>query len=140
MAQGFELQALLERAQDSAMYRLMNQQVVSAADGHATLTCMPEPKFENLMGRMHGGLVACLIDSALGVAVLTKVQAGLAFGTIDLNVKFVRGIMADTGLITATAKVLHAGRSTLTAEAQVADASGKLYAHGSGTFLVYPKQ
>jgi acyl-coenzyme A thioesterase PaaI-like protein len=27
----------------------------------------------------------------------------------------------------------------LTAEAKVTDAAGKLYAHGTGTFLVYPK-
>jgi acyl-CoA thioesterase len=135
-----DLQALLQSAEASAMYKLMNQHIVSAGDGRATLTCMPEPKFENLMGRMHGGFVASLIDSTLGVAILTKVEPGLAFGTIDLNVKFVRAIERTTGLLTAKANVLHAGRTMLTAMAEVADASGKLYAHGSGTFLVYPKQ
>jgi acyl-CoA thioesterase len=35
---------------------------------------------------------------------------------------------------------VHAGRTMFTAEAKVADKAGKLYAHGSGTFLVYPKQ
>jgi acyl-CoA thioesterase len=34
--------------------------------------------------------------------------------------------------------VLHAGRTMLTAEAKVTDLAGKLYAHGTGTFLVYP--
>jgi uncharacterized protein (TIGR00369 family) len=134
------LSQLLEKAQDSAMYKLMNQKVISAGDGAATLECVPETKFENFMGRMHGGFVAALIDSALGVAVLTKVAPGVGFGTIDLNVKFVRAIEATTGPLIATAQVLHAGRTMFTAEARVADRAGKLYAHGSGSFLVYPKQ
>jgi uncharacterized protein (TIGR00369 family) len=140
MTYSAELTGMLERAQASFMYKLMNQKIVMAENGTATLACMPEAKFENSMGRMHGGFVASLIDSALGVAVLTKVPEGASFGTIDLNVKFVRAIEQKTGLLTATAKVLHAGRTMFTAECQVAGADGKLYAHGSGSFLVYPKQ
>jgi uncharacterized protein (TIGR00369 family) len=140
MSDTVELIRLLERAQASSMYSLMNQKVIAAENGIATLECMPEVKFENFMGRMHGGFVASLIDSALGVAVLTKVTPGLLYGTIDLNVKFVRAIEVSTGMLTATATVLHAGRTMLTAEARVADAAGTLYAHGSGSFLVYPKQ
>ena len=76
----------------------------------------------------------------MGCAVMTKVPEGLSYGTIDMNVKFVRKIDVATGLLTATATVVHAGRTMLTVEARVADAAGKLYAHGSGSFMVYPKQ
>ena len=122
------------------MLELMNQRLVALEDGSATVTSLPEAKFENSMGRMHGGFVATLIDTAMGCAVMTKVPEGLSYGTIDMNVKFVRKIDVATGLLSATAKVIHAGRTMLTVEAQVEDASGKLYAHGSGTFMVYPKQ
>jgi acyl-coenzyme A thioesterase PaaI-like protein len=58
---------------------------------------------------------------------------------VQLNINLVRKIEVATGPIIATAKVLHAGRSILTAECTVTDEKGVLYAHGSGTFMVYPK-
>ena len=125
---------------DAPMVALMNQRIVSLGDGTARVECLPDAKFENSMGRMHGGFVATLIDTAMGCAVHTKVPDGTGFGTIDLNVKFVRKIDVETGLLIATANVVHAGRTMLTVEARVADQSGKLYAHGSGSFLVYPTQ
>jgi acyl-CoA thioesterase len=124
----------------SPMLALMNQKIVMVGDGTATVTAQPEPKFENQMGRMHGGYVATLIDTVMGRAVMTKLPQDTGFGTIDLNVKFIRKIDVATGLLTATANVVHAGRTMFTVEARVADSNGKLYAHGSGTFLVYPKQ
>jgi acyl-CoA thioesterase len=122
------------------MMQLLQQKLVSLGDGEATVEAMPAAKYENSMGRMHGGFVAALIDTVMGCAIHTKVPKTTLFGTIDMNVKFVRKIDVDTGLLIATAKVVHAGRTMLTAEAKVADKSGKLYAHGSGSFLVYPKQ
>jgi uncharacterized protein (TIGR00369 family) len=122
------------------MLALMNQKVILVGDGTATVTAQPEAKFENQMGRMHGGYVATLIDTVMGRAVMTKLPEDTGFGTIDLNVKFIRKIDVTTGLLTATANVVHAGRTMFTVEARVADSNGKLYAHGSGTFLVYPKQ
>jgi uncharacterized protein (TIGR00369 family) len=131
---------LAERINGSPMVKLMNQKLLALGDGTATLSCLPEPQYENAMHRMHGGFVATLIDTVLGCAVSTKLPEGTGYGTVDLNVKFVRKIDVGTGVLTATATVMHAGRTMLTAEAKVVDASGKLYAHGSGTFMVYPKQ
>jgi acyl-CoA thioesterase len=120
------------------MLKHMNLSVVAAGDGTAKVTALPAPQFANQMGRMHGGYVATLIDTVLGCAVMSRLPDGTGYGTVDLNVKFVRKIDVETGPLTATAEVLHAGRTMLTAVASVADASGRLYAHGAGTFLVYP--
>ena len=122
------------------MLKLLHLKVTAVGDGTATVSAEPDLKFENQMGRMHGGYVATLIDTVMGRAVMTKLPENTGFGTIDLNVKFVRKIDIATGLLTATANVVHAGRTMFTVEAKVADSNGKLYAHGSGTFLVYPKQ
>jgi uncharacterized protein (TIGR00369 family) len=122
------------------LHKLLKIEVIDLQDGVAKVQSLPEAKFENAFGRMHGGYIAAIIDAVMGSAVATKVPTGLAFGTIDLNVKYVRKIDVSTGTLIATASVIHAGRSLLTAEARVADEAGKLYAHGSGTFMVYPKQ
>jgi acyl-CoA thioesterase len=124
----------------SPMLGYLNQRVVLAQDGASHVEATPTAAFYNPMGRVHGGFVAALIDTALGVAVMTKLPKGTQYGTVDLNVKFVRKIEVATGVLHARGNVLHAGRTMLTAEARIEDAAGKLYAHGSGTFLVYPKQ
>jgi acyl-CoA thioesterase len=130
----------LSKANLHPFHKLLNIEIVTLGDGHAVVHSMPEAKYENVMGRMHGGYIASILDAVMGSAVATKVPGGLSFGTVDLNAKYVRKIEVATGKLIATANVIHAGRSLLTVEARVADEAGKLYAHGSGTFMVYPKQ
>jgi uncharacterized protein (TIGR00369 family) len=52
-------------------------------------------------------------------------------------VNFVRAIMEETGTLTCRGSVIHSGRRIQTAEARLTDTAGKLYAHGSGTFMLY---
>ncbi len=132
------LQEMIRIGNSSAMGALMNMKLTEVSDGVAVLEAFPSEKFYNPQMRVHGGYVATLIDSALGCAVQTKLGGSVGFGTIELKVNYVRKLVAETGRLVCTGTVLHAGRTMLTAEAKVAGPDGKLYAHGSGTFLVYP--
>lgn len=123
----------------SPMADSTGMRLIAVADGTATFEAHPSEKFYNPQARVHGGYTATLLDSAMGCAVQTKMGAGVAFGTIELKVNYVRKIDVATGRLICTGTVLHSGRTMSTAEAKVLDAAGKLYAHGSGTFLVYPK-
>lgn len=137
---GLELMnKLLHDGDQSPMAQTMGLKVFSVADGEVKITAMPLAKFYNPMMRIHGGFTATLIDNCMGSAVLTKLPAATGVGTVVLNVNYIRKIDIDTGELIATGTVLHAGRTMLTAEAKVTDRAGKLYAHGTGTFLVYPK-
>ena len=122
----------------SAMAETMSMRLIDVADGSATFEAFPGPKYYNPQMRVHGGYAATLIDSATGCAVQTKLAGGIGYGTIELKVNFVRKIDEAVGRLLCTGTVIHAGRTMLTAEARVLDEKGKLYAHGSGTFLVYP--
>lgn len=136
------LDYLRERLKDwhgSAMAETMNMRLIAVDDGSATFEGIPSPKYYNPQMRLHGGYAATLIDSATGCAVQTKLPAGVGYGTIELKVNYVRKIDEHVGRLICTGTVIHAGRSMLTAEAKLTDEKGKLYAHGSGTFLVYPK-
>ena len=133
------LRKLMREGAESPMAELLNMVVVSVADGEVGIRGTPEERFYNPMMRVHGGWVATLIDTALGSAVVTKIAAGTGVGTVQLNVNFVRKIEVSSGPLVAVGKVLHGGRSMLTAEAKVCDDKGVLYAHGTGTFMVYPK-
>jgi acyl-CoA thioesterase len=118
---------------------LLNMRVIKAGDGTSTIEATPDYKFYNPMKRIHGGFLAAVVDSSMGSAVITKLPAGAGAGTVNLSIHFVRKVDVDTGVLTASAKVLHSGRTMLTAETKITDAAGKLYVHGTGTFLVYPK-
>jgi uncharacterized protein (TIGR00369 family) len=132
------LRRRIEDWHGSPMAETMNMRLIAVSDGSATFEGIPSPRYYNPQMRMHGGYAATLIDSATGCAVQTKLPAGIGYGTIELKVNYVRKIVAETGRLLCTGTVIHAGRTMLTAEAKVTDEHGKLYAHGSGTFLVYP--
>jgi uncharacterized protein (TIGR00369 family) len=118
---------------------LLKIRVVAASDGTAELEATPDYVFYNPMFRVHGGYLATLMDSALGSAVITKLPHGHGAGTVNLNVNYVRKVDINSGTLSAKAKVLHSGRTMLTAEAHVMDSAGKLCVHGTGTFLIYQK-
>ena len=122
----------------SAMAETMDMRLIALGDGTATFEATPGPRYYNPQMRVHGGYAATLIDSAMGCAVQTKLPPNTGYGTIELKVNYVRKIDAATGRLLCTGHVLHAGRTMFTADAKLTDEAGKLYAHGSGTFLVYP--
>ena len=133
------LRAVIADGSNYPFGKLLNMQVVAAGDGTAELTATPSYQHYNPMFRVHGGYLATLMDSVLGSAVLTKLPRGSGAGTVNLNVNYVRKVDVESGLLRARAKVLHSGRSMLTASAEITDAAGKLCVHGTGTFLIYLK-
>jgi uncharacterized protein (TIGR00369 family) len=79
-----------------------------------------------------------LLDSALGCAVHTTLKPGFAYTTVELKVNYVRPLLMSTGPVEAEGKIIHVGARLATAEARVTDSTGKLYAHGSTTCMIFP--
>ncbi|MDX2162153.1 MAG: PaaI family thioesterase [bacterium] len=117
---------------------LLNFTLTHAEPGRTVFEAHPAEQHYNPIGVVHGGYAATILDSALGCAVMTRVPKGFAYTTVDLNVHLVRAITKETGVITATADVIHAGRRVATAEARLTDAAGKLYAHATTTCMILP--
>ena len=132
------LQRLLVDWHGSPMATELGMRLIAVTDGTATFEAQPSARFYNPQGRVHGGYAATLLDSAMGCAVQTKMPPGVGFGTIELKVNYVRKLVAEVGRLVCVGEVIHAGRTMCTADARVTDEAGKIYAHGSGTFLVYP--
>ncbi len=133
------LKTVIAEGRGSAMAETMNMRLIMVEDGSAKFEANPTERHYNPQMRVHGGYAATLIDSAMGCAVQTKLPADAGYGTIELKVNYVRKIDGNTGRLECIAHVIHSGRSMFTADAKVVGGQGQLYAHGSGTFMVYPK-
>lgn len=105
-------------------------------EGRAVFTGETSRNLLNPLGTVHGGWALTLIDSATGCAAMSLLPAGVSYTTVETKANFVRPIMADTGLVRCEAKCLARGRTIITAEATLIDASGKLLAHGGSTLMV----
>jgi uncharacterized protein (TIGR00369 family) len=64
-------------------------------------------------------------------------QAGDFYTSMDLSVKFLRGMTKDTGPVQCIGTVTHLGRRTALAEARIVDLEGKLYATGTSTLMLF---
>lgn len=104
--------------------------------GRATFAVEPGEHLYNPIGTVHGGMLATLLDSAMGCAVHSTLPAGVGYTTVDLNVTFVRPVTRDTGRVECVAEVVHAGRSIATATARIVDGDGRLYATATTTCMI----
>jgi uncharacterized protein (TIGR00369 family) len=75
-------------------------------------------------GLLHGGAVMALADSAGGVCAFLNLPEGAGTSTIESKTNFL-GAVKD-GTITATARPLHVGGSTIVVETEVRRDDGKL--------------
>ena len=114
---------------------LMGFRGVSAEPGRAVFEMEPGPQHYNPIGSVHGGVALTLLDSAMGCAVHTLLEAGVGYTTLEVKTNFVRAITLDTGPIRCEGTVLHRGSRVATAEGRLTDEAGKLLAHGTTTCL-----
>ncbi|MET9030426.1 PaaI family thioesterase [Nocardia sp. NPDC004168] len=93
------------------------------------------------MFTVHGGVLATLMDTAMGSAVFTKLGDGMAYTTLELQVNFIRLVMLDGSRLTCEANGMHVGRRTAVAESRITDATGQLIANGTATIhILHPQQ
>ena len=117
---------------------LLGFDLVEVESGKAVFEGTPEYRHYNPIGTVHGGFALTLMDSCMSCAVQTMLKQGEIYTTLELKVNLVRAITKDTGLIRATGRLIHRGRTTGTAEGDVRDVAGNLLAHGTTTCMIFP--
>jgi uncharacterized protein (TIGR00369 family) len=118
------------------MARLMAISLVAASDGCVVLEGTPEEFHYNLAGAVHGGFAATLLDTAMGCAVYSTLEAGAGCPTIELKVNYLKAITTGTGVVRCTGTVLHRGRTVSMAQGRLENAAGVLMAHATTSCLI----
>jgi uncharacterized protein (TIGR00369 family) len=116
--------------------KTLGVRLVEVERGHAVFECEPAEFHYNPIGSVHAGLASTLLDSAMGCAFWTTLEAGVGWTTLELKANFVRPLTAETGLVRCVGSVVHGGRSVATTQARLEGEDGRLYAHGTSTILV----
>lgn len=114
--------------------------VTEVENGRVVVTGRPDARSYNLIGTVHGGWAAAVLDSALALSTLSTLEANQAFTTVDIRINYLRPLTVETGEVRAEGRVLQGGRRLAYCEAKLTDAAGKLIAHGTGSCLILPKQ
>jgi uncharacterized protein (TIGR00369 family) len=113
--------------------------VTEVENGRVVVTGNPDQRSYNLIGTVHGGWAAAVLDSALALSTLSTLDANQAFTTVDIRINYLRPLTIETGEVRAEGRVLQGGRRLAYCEARLTDAAGKLIAHGTGSCLILPK-
>lgn len=116
--------------------QLMGITLVEVAEGLAVFECQPAEFHYNPIGAVHGGLACTLLDSALGCAGHTTLPGGVGYTSVDLNVRYLRPITHESGLLRATGRVVKTGRRLIFTEGEVTDAEGRAVAAATSSLLV----
>ena len=128
------LRELRERLAGSPFHASLGIDVVEASRGRVRLSIVTTEQQKNLLGTIHGGVLATLADTAMGLAVRTSIDAGRPHVTIEMAMHYLRP--AEPGTVEAVGTVVRAGSQIAYAEADVFDAGGTLLARASGSYSV----
>ena len=126
--------SLRERLRDSEFYRWAGVEVIDASPGVVEIAFEANPQHLNLQGLVHGGILATLADTAMGLAVRTLLEPGRRHVTVQLGIEFLSP--GRPGRITARGRSVKIGTQLGFAEADVMNAEGRLLARAHSTLSV----
>ncbi len=106
--------------------------MLSYGDGLAECRIDLKRHHLNTGGRVHGGVLTSLADSAAGIAVRSIRPEGKLTATTDLNIAFIRPPKGQCLL--ALARVIHAGKQLYRVEVDI-HSDDKLVAKTNTTFM-----
>ena len=111
---------------------LLDINLVQLDEGYAELSMPIMNKHTNLYNVAHGGALASLADTCMGVACATT---GKKVVTLEMNMNFIKGAVPQLEL-RGIGKIIHNGKSTIVAEGQILDSQNNMIATARGTFYV----
>ena len=116
--------------------RTIDFTIAEADKGHVVVTSRVHEWQYNPIGTVHGGVYATLLDSAAGLALQTTLPPGTKWTTLDLTVKFLRGMSPASGTVRTIGTIAHQGRRTALAEARMYDEQDRLLATATSSLMI----
>ncbi len=126
---------LRDRADANTFAGYLGIETLEAREGFVRLRLPVRDELLNGHGTVHGGVLASLVDNAVGAALSTLPavsEDGGSVVTTDLNISYVNP--GRGGAIFAEGQILEPGKNISFGEAELRDEDGELVAKGRATF------
>lgn len=117
----------------SPLNQTLGIQAEDLPDGRVRLALETDATLRSEGGRIHGGILALLLDGAMGRCVERTLAAAQSCATVQLSVQF---IAPSEGRLTAVGRVVRRGRTVAFVEAECTRGDGTLVARAHGTWVI----
>ena len=140
MVNDTEQMQTLQRALDNATFapwvRQLGLRVRSAHDGEVRLALPIAPLHVHGGGVLCGQTVMAAADTAMVLAVMSRLGSFRPMTTVQLQTSFLRPIPRDSEEVLLTARILRRGKSLAFGEISVRTADGRLAAQSTTTYAL----
>lgn len=123
----------LARLAKGTFWDYLGSQVEIVNERQVVVTLEIKPHHHNMIGIVHGGVHATLLDSAMGLLAMVN-RPNCNVVTTNLNINYVA--KSSIGKMIVTAELVHSSRTMITAHAFARMDNSDLCAFGTGTFRV----
>lgn len=106
-------------------------------DGASRCTLSVEGHHFNSTGRVHGGVLFTLADTAMGAALHSTLGPGEGCATIETKISYFRPVVG--GAVVCTGRIVNKGRTVAHLEAAV-HVDEILVAKANGTFAIFGRR
>ncbi|HEX9375560.1 MAG TPA: PaaI family thioesterase [Actinomycetota bacterium] len=130
------LEELKVRIRNSPFHQWAGMELLSVGGGQAEVAMDLAPQHFNPQGIVHGGIIAAVADTSIGLALRSMLRTGFTHRTAQLNVHFVS--KGEGTRIIGRGRSIHLGQRMGYGEADVVDSGDRLLARASATFIVLP--
>lgn len=129
-------EAVAKRFHNSPFTEWFGAELVETKEGAVSVALDLKPHHLNPGGIIHGGVIASLLDIAIGLSLRTQLPLEFAHATTQLNISYLKP--CREGRVVATGQAIHQGRRTGYGEAELRDSRDRLLSRASGSFLIFP--
>ena len=131
-------QRIRSRLENSPFPVWMGFKLTALGDGSSEITMQVEDHHRNPGGIAHGGIIASLLDSAVGLALRTRLGMTTQHVTVNLSIDYLRAAVGGT--LIARGRAVKDGKRITFGEATLHDENGREVARATATFLVLPER
>ena len=116
--------------------RLLELRLISAAPGEVVLALPVTPRHVHAGGVVCGQTLMAAADTAMVLAVMSKLGAFRPMTTVQLQTTFLRPVAADAGEARVTATVLRMGKTMAFGDIRITTGADVLAAHATTSYAL----
>ncbi|MCB5203771.1 PaaI family thioesterase [Neorhizobium sp. T786] len=126
--------SLVQYENFSPFVEFLGVTIVHQGEDQVQTSLPSQPVLQNRKGDIHGGVIATLLDTTLGMAARGEMDQQAASSTLSLTVNF---LSPARGELLCSARCVRKGRSIRFVEGQITDKDGEVVATAVATFKVF---